>query len=201
MKRRTVLELLGSAGMFAMFPRYSLSGELEEWEQDRGGELESAFSRLRGEKLCRAEIRNERGGPRLFINDRETYPFLALSDELLKTAAAYRDSGISMFTPILGLNVGWIAPGKYDWSGFDLFFVEMDPTTYIEPKKAGEGGSGHDSVAGSVKIIRRNLGQMFARGVGGWFFDFGHLCPPLPGRFPSPYLRGSEGGFYFVDVG
>jgi hypothetical protein len=33
-------------------------------------------------------------------------------------------------------------------------------------------------VEGSVRIIRRDLGQMFARGVGGWFFDFGHLCPP-----------------------
>ena len=137
MKRRTVLELLGSAGMFAMFPRYSLSGELEHWEQDRGGELESAFSRLRGEKLCRAEIRNERGGPRLYINDRETYPFLALSAELLKTAASYRDSGISMFTPILGLNVGWIAPGKYDWSAFDLFFARLlaiHPSAYFLPR-------------------------------------------------------------------
>jgi hypothetical protein len=59
-----------------------------------------------------------------------------------------------------------------------LFFVEIDPTTYLEPKKAGEGGTGHDTVKGSVNIIRRDLGQMFARGVGGWFFDFGHLCPP-----------------------
>jgi hypothetical protein len=59
-----------------------------------------------------------------------------------------------------------------------LFFVELDSSTYIEPKKVGEGGSGHDSVEGTVRIIRRDLGQMFARGVGGWFFDFGHLCPP-----------------------
>jgi hypothetical protein len=455
MKRRTALEILGSsAGAFAFFPRFFPSGEPEEWPQDQGGELASAFSRLRGEKPCQAEVRTERGGPRLYIHGHETYPFLALSAELLKTAAAYRDSGVSMFTPILGLNAGWRAPGTYDWSAFDLFFarllaihppsyflprlhlnppawwkekhpgelvkcgltpdpsmfrqperlgetglnwnglndpydaswaskvwrsemrdvlvsflrhmessplvsrmigyqvayghtgewhytgmrflpdysepmqeaigpipepkarmtttagllrdparekdviafygrhhdyiadtllyfaritkettgrrvlcgaffgyllenvhihegghlspervlsspdvdflaspytyqhtnmpgkerwesdvvddagnwlgrargvagdggyrvlvesihrhgklffVEMDPTTYIEPKKAGEGGSGHDSVEGSVKIIRRDLGQMFARGVGGWFFDFGHLCPP-----------------------
>ena len=455
MKRRSALEILGyTAGAFAFFPRHIFPGDPTLWQQEKEGELEAAFSRLRGEAPCRAEIRSERGGPRLFVNGRETYPFLALSDELLKTVAGYRDSGITMFTPILGLNAGWIAPGKYDWSAFDLFFarllaihpiahflprlhlnppswwkemhpdelvkcgltpdpsmyrqqerlgetglnwnglndpndaswasriwrsemrdvlrsflrhmessplvsrmigyqvayghtgewhytgmrfvpdysepmreaigpipepkarmtttagllrdpakeadviafysryhdyiadtllyyaritkeetgrrilcgaffgyllenvhiqegghlspervlaspdvdflaspytyqhtnlpskerwesdmvddagnwlgrargvggdggyrvlvesihrhgklffVEIDPTTYLEPKKAGEGGSGHDSVAGSVKIIRRDLGQMFARGVGGWFFDFGHLCPP-----------------------
>jgi hypothetical protein len=59
-----------------------------------------------------------------------------------------------------------------------MFFVEMDPSTYLEPKKLGEGGSGHDSIAGSVKILRRDLGHMFAQGNAGWFFDFGHYCPP-----------------------
>jgi hypothetical protein len=468
MKRRTALEVLGySAGAFALFPRYLASGEPAPWPGDQGGELESAFSLLHGERPCRSEIRNERGGPRLHINGRETYPFLALSAELLKTAAGYRDSGINMFTPILGLNAAWVAPGKYDWSAFDLFFarvlaihpkvyflprlhlnpplwwkeqhpeelvkcglipdpsmfrqperlgetglnwggladpydaswaskvwrteitdvlrsflnhmessplssrmigyqvayghtgewhytgmrflpdysepmhkaigpipepvarmtttsgllrdparekdvidfygrhhdyiadtllyfaritkettarrilcgaffgyllenvhihegghlspervlaspdidflaspytyqhtnmptkqrwesdmvddagnwlgrargvagdggfrvlvesihrhgkmffVEIDPTTYLEPHKAGEGGSGHDSVAGSIKIIRRDLGQMFSRGIGGWFFDFGHLCPPYEahhGWYDSPPL-------------
>src|SRR5664280_2899375 len=99
MKRRTVLELLGaSAGALAFIPRtFAITGPADG-AQDRDHELESAFSPLRGEKPCRSEIRSERGGPRLFINGRETYPFLALSDELLKTAAGYRDSGISMFT-------------------------------------------------------------------------------------------------------
>jgi hypothetical protein len=138
MKRRTVLELLGtSAGAFAFLPRSFLHSERVAGLQDRGGELESAFSRLRGEKLCRAEVRNERGGPRLYINDRETYPFLALSDELLKTAAGYRDSGISMFTPILGLNAAWKAPGEYDCSPFDQFFARLlaiQPSSYFLPR-------------------------------------------------------------------
>ena len=138
MKRRTALELIGaSAGALAFLPRPLLKGEAVSSLQDQGGELEAAFSPLRGEKPCRAEIRTERGGPRLFINDRETYPFLALSDELLKTAAGYRDSGISMFTPILGLNAAWIAPGKYDWGAFDLFFARMlaiQPAAYFLPR-------------------------------------------------------------------
>ena len=138
MKRRTALGVLGaSVGSLVWPPRIFPFGEPGEGPQDRGGELASAFSRLRGEKLCRAEVRNERGGPRLYINDRETYPFLALSAELLKTAAAYRDSGISMFTPILGLNAGWKAPGEYDWSGFDLFFARLlaiQPGTFFLPR-------------------------------------------------------------------
>lgn len=138
MKRRTVLGYIGaSAGAFAFFPKPVLFGEPDAGMQDRGGEIETAFSRLRGEKPCRGEIRNERGGPRLFINGRETYPFLALSDELLPTAASYRDSGISMFTPILGLNVGWIAPEKYDWNAFDLFFTRLlaiHPSAYFLPR-------------------------------------------------------------------
>ena len=138
MKRRTVLELLGaSAGAFAFLPRPLVVPGPEAALQDGEREIESAFSRLRGEERCRAEIRNERGGPRLYINDRETYPFLALSAELLKTAASYRDSGISMFTPILGLNAGWKSPGRYDWSAFDLFFARMlaiHPPAYFLPR-------------------------------------------------------------------
>jgi hypothetical protein len=138
MKRRTVLELLGaSAGAFAFLPRTLLRSGTVAALQDRGGEVEAAFSRLRSEEPCRAEIRNERGGPRLFINGRETYPFLAVSVELLKTAASYRDSGISMFSPILGLNAAWKAPGKVDFSAFDLFFARLlavHPPAYFLPR-------------------------------------------------------------------
>jgi len=138
MNRRTVLELLGaSAGAFAFFPRSLEFPELLNVDQEGEREIESAFAPLRGEKKCRAQIRVERGGPRLFVNDRETYPFLALSDELLKTAEGYRDSGISTFTPILGLNAAWKAPGTYDWDAFDLFFARMlaiQPASYFLPR-------------------------------------------------------------------
>jgi hypothetical protein len=138
MNRRTALEILGyTGGAFAVFPRYLSSGELANWPPDQGGEVESAFAPLKNEKPCRAEIRSERGGPRLFINGRETFPLLALSAEVLKTAAAYRDSGINMFTPILGLNAAWIGPGKYDWSAFDLFFARMlaiHPAAFFLPR-------------------------------------------------------------------
>jgi beta-galactosidase len=138
MKRRTALELLGtSIGAYALLPRPFLRGGQVAKMQDQGGETDSAFSKLRGESICRAEVRVERGGPRLYVNGRETYPFLALSDELLPTIAGYRDSGISMFTPILGLNAAWIAPGKYDWNAFDLFFARLlaiHPAAFFLPR-------------------------------------------------------------------
>ena len=138
MKRRTVLECLGiSAGAFAFLPGRLALAEPLGGVLNREEEIDSAFALLQGEKPCRADIRTKRGGPRLYINDRETYPFLALSAELLKTAAGYRDSGIKMFTPILGLNAGWAAPGIYDWGAFDLFFARLlaiHPAAHFLPR-------------------------------------------------------------------
>jgi hypothetical protein len=138
MNRRTALELLGyGAGALAMFPRSLPVESLPVWSPDHEGEIEKAFAPLRKEPPCRAEIRSYWGGPRLYINGRESYPFLALSVELLKTAAAYRASGIDMFTPILGLNAAWVGPGKYDWNAFDLFFARLlaiHPGAYVLPR-------------------------------------------------------------------
>jgi hypothetical protein len=39
----------------------------------------------------------------------------------------------------------------------------------------GHGGLGSESVEGSLRILRRDLGGVFAHGVGGWFLDFGPL--------------------------
>ncbi len=55
-----------------------------------------------------------------------------------------------------------------------LFISEIDPTTYIEKTVSTEGGTGHDTVEGSINIIRRDMGNVVATGMGGWFFDFGH---------------------------
>ncbi|MGB6648437.1 MAG: hypothetical protein WBG01_07865, partial [Bacteroidota bacterium] len=56
---------------------------------------------------------------------------------------------------------------------------EMDPSTYRDesPHKVigGHGGIGSDTLEGSRRILRRDLGQVFASGVGGWLYDFGPL--------------------------
>jgi len=63
MKRRTALEILGfSAGAFAFIPRHFPSGEPGDWHQDRGGELESAFSHLRGDSGRPAFVRKTEKG-------------------------------------------------------------------------------------------------------------------------------------------
>jgi hypothetical protein len=56
-----------------------------------------------------------------------------------------------------------------------LYFAEMDPSTYLEPEKTTEGGSGFDTVDGTLHILRRDLTQVFAQGNGGWLFEFGHV--------------------------
>ncbi len=60
-----------------------------------------------------------------------------------------------------------------------LFIAELDPSTYRDAQAhaviGGHGGSGSGTVEGSIRILRRDLGGVFAHGVGGWLFDFGPL--------------------------
>jgi len=70
-----------------------------------------------------------------------------------------------------------------------MFISEMDPSTYVEPYRRSEGGSGSETVEGTLKILQRDLGQVFATGHAGWLFDFGHLNPPFKankGWFDDP---------------
>ena len=56
-----------------------------------------------------------------------------------------------------------------------LYIAEIDPSTYLEPEKTTEGGSGFDTVDGTLHILRRDLSQVFTQGNGGWLFEFGHV--------------------------
>jgi hypothetical protein len=60
-----------------------------------------------------------------------------------------------------------------------MFISEIDCSTYVEPYRRSEGGSGSETVEGTLKILRRDIGQVFATGHAGWLFDFGHLTPPF----------------------
>jgi hypothetical protein len=63
-----------------------------------------------------------------------------------------------------------------------LFIVEWDPSTYLEPAKLTEGGSGSTTVKGTLRILERDMGRALASGIGGWFLEFGHLCPPFKAK-------------------
>jgi len=66
-----------------------------------------------------------------------------------------------------------------------LYFVEIDPSTYLEPPPQPEGGSeierelpllggvGSTTPTGTRNILRHDLGRLIASGCGGWLFDFG----------------------------
>ncbi len=69
-----------------------------------------------------------------------------------------------------------------------LYFVEIDPGTYLEPPPVNAdgsggtdvekelcmiGGVGSTSYEGTKRILSRDLGRMFVSGNGGWLFDFG----------------------------
>jgi hypothetical protein len=60
-----------------------------------------------------------------------------------------------------------------------MFISEIDCSTYLEPYRRSEGGSGSDTVEGTLKILRRDIGQVFSTGHAGWLFDFGNLNPPF----------------------
>ena len=56
-----------------------------------------------------------------------------------------------------------------------LYASEVDPSTYLDSTNAwrGIGGSDSETLEGSIRVLRRDLGKVWAQGVGGWFLDFG----------------------------
>jgi len=80
--------------------------------------LQGALEPLKREPPARAEVRVERGAPRLFINGREVFPLLAWSNDLIEFAHDFTHAGIDIFHPHYNLADGWREDGKHDWSGF-----------------------------------------------------------------------------------
>ena len=92
---------------------------------------------LADEPPMQAEVRIERGGPRLFVQGKETYPLLGWSWGLVQTASIFKQIGIHMLHPILGLNLGWKASGHFDWSVFDPLFAALlreNPQAFFLPR-------------------------------------------------------------------
>jgi hypothetical protein len=86
---------------------------------------DGVFARLRGEPPAHAEIRVERGGARLFLNDKEVLPFWGSSLHLMQTAGNYRDAGITLLHPVLGLESAWRGASTYDWTEIDGFLARL----------------------------------------------------------------------------
>lgn len=79
--------------------------------------VQSALQPLKREPPARAEVRVERGAPRLFLNGKEVFPLLAWSNDLIEFAPDFTFAGIDLFHPHYNLADGWREDGKHDWSG------------------------------------------------------------------------------------
>ncbi len=138
MKRRKILKLLGMTSGALLFSPWSQSSSSQKLEsQIDDPYLLIELEKLRKEPAARAEIRTEKGGPRLFINGEEVFPLFALSAELLKTARGYREAGINLLAPILGLTSAWVGPEKFEWEKLDIFFLrllETNPDAFFLPR-------------------------------------------------------------------
>ncbi|MFP4385264.1 MAG: hypothetical protein ACLFSE_14565 [Spirochaetia bacterium] len=92
---------------------------------------------LNSEEPCRAEVKVSAGAPRLFINGRETVPFMALSTSLLPTAGNFLEMGINLLCPIFGTRSFWKGPGQYDFSSFFSGLeklLALHPEAYFFPR-------------------------------------------------------------------
>ncbi|MCK5573144.1 MAG: hypothetical protein KAJ12_10305 [Bacteroidetes bacterium] len=93
--------------------------------------------KLEGEPPARAEIRVERGGPRLYLNGEEIYPLLALSTHLYNTIENFKEAGLHIYNPIIGTRSMWLGPDRYDWSRVDAFLdrlLELNPGAFFMPR-------------------------------------------------------------------
>ncbi|MBN1351054.1 hypothetical protein JXJ21_16655 [candidate division KSB1 bacterium] len=137
MKRRTVLKLASLTGSTLVLPAPVLMALNQRNSIMNRSELQNAIDKLKGEPAAIAEVKIERGGPRLFLNGEEIYPLLALSAGMLTTTIGFRQAGINLLAPIIGLNDCWKAPGVYDFSRIELFFAQlliMNPAARFLPR-------------------------------------------------------------------
>ncbi|MDZ7269620.1 MAG: hypothetical protein ONB48_20225 [candidate division KSB1 bacterium] len=92
---------------------------------------------LRHEPAAQARVETRNGAPRLFLNGREVFPLLAWSWSLLHSTPFFKQAGLRLLHPILGLNAAWPAPGEYDWSAFDALFAKLlaqHPQAFFLPR-------------------------------------------------------------------
>jgi hypothetical protein len=92
---------------------------------------------LRNEEPCTAEVRADGGTPRLFINGKETVPFMGLSTSLLPTVDNFRKMGVNLLCPIFGTRAFWKGPEAYDFSRLDsdlAKLLERHPNAFFFPR-------------------------------------------------------------------
>ena len=136
MNRRDALRSISLAGGYAMIAPRILLSDMADTHISKDA-LTSIGRNLTKDPPIQADVRVERGGPRLFVNNQETYPAFAWSWKLRDVAPDFRDAGIRILHPILQVTDGWRSDGTYDWSVFDEFLltlIHLHPDAYIVPR-------------------------------------------------------------------
>ena len=114
MKRREAIKIMGlTGGAMIMLPFELTQEKLNNDKFDKKKVVE-ILEKLKEEPPANTEIRNERGGTRMFLNGEEVYPLLALSVGMLDTADEFSAAGINFFAPILGMRSAWLGKDQYD---------------------------------------------------------------------------------------
>ncbi len=99
--------------------------------------LAATIARLRGERPCRAEIRTERGGPRLFVNGEETTPFWGLSTSLFEVIENFKGMGMQLLQPQMGMMSAWTGPDRYDFTALEEYLLRvatLAPKAFLFPR-------------------------------------------------------------------
>jgi len=97
-----------------------------------------AIEKLKNEEPVSAAVRMHKGMPRLYLNKKQTAPLFAWSWKLAESAVHFKNAGVHLLHPILGLNSAWPEDGApYDWTLFDSFFdslLEKNPDAFFLPR-------------------------------------------------------------------
>ncbi len=124
MHRREMLKTLGSFGGVVVCSPGLLMGK-SIWSSKEKRLAQKAIHGLKGEPPARATIEAIRGGLHLHVNDSPFYPLAALSRQIEKTIDNYKDGGIRLIVPIVGMRSGWMGPQQYDWSVIETFLGQL----------------------------------------------------------------------------
>ncbi len=95
------------------------------------------IQKLVGEHPAQAEVRDTKGAPRLFVNGKEVFPLLAWSWLLEPSAQYFKQAGIQILHPVIGLNAAWTRPDQYDWSFLEIHcagLLSEHPDAFFLPR-------------------------------------------------------------------
>jgi hypothetical protein len=138
MDRRRFVHLAGtSSAALALSPRHLFFPDHGSLAGVSSTTARQALEALRGEAPCRAEVRSERGGPRLFVNGEEKLPVWGLSISLLETLENFQGMGMQLLQPQMGMASAWTGPGQYDFTGLETYLgkvLALAPDAYFFPR-------------------------------------------------------------------